>query len=104
MVLLYSSQDNAHLKSDDVDGQTDRKVRRPITLTQRNIRQYDDIKKFINAEIKCEDQSVVKINTLDEFNGIFAFPGGQGNYVPELNRDITEELTVENTMWHNMTL
>lgn len=104
MVLLYSSSECAHLKSDDVDGQTDRKVRKPITLTQRTVRQYSDIKRFINAEIKCEDQSITQVNTLDEFHGVFAFPGGMGNYDPELNRDITEELTVENTMWHNMTL
>lgn len=76
MVLLYSSTETAHLKSDDVDGQTDRKVRKPISLTQRNLRQYSDIKRFINAEIKCEDQSITQVNSLDEFHGVFAFPGG----------------------------
>ena len=100
MVILYSTDKHGKvlLKTDELDGQTENKPRYATSFIQNKLFDYKDIRKFVNSEIKCSEYSGSHPSAAksDQFNGIFKHPGSAGNAV--LNRDVVEELTIENTM------
>jgi len=58
---------------------------------------YKDIGNFFNCEVKCEDPN----NKIYEFNGVFKYPKQPGDTI---DKEISESLTLENTMWANTVL
>jgi len=88
MVLLYTTDKSGtvFIRTDQLDGETDWKVRRPVTFTQGVDRPEEVL--FMNfAEIKCEGPS----NLIYEFAGIF-MNNEKGN-------EVREPLSLENTLW-----
>ncbi len=69
MVLLYTTEKtgSVFIRTDQLDGETDWKVRRPVTYTQTQIERPEEILFMDYAEIKCEAPS----NLIYEFVGIF---------------------------------
>jgi len=59
MVILYTTDKSstAYIRTDQLDGETDWKVRRPIISIQNEMFDYKDIGNFFNCEIKCETPS-----------------------------------------------
>ena len=66
-----------------MDGETDWKVRRPITTTQQSMESPEDLIAMESAEVRCEGPT----NLIYEFNGIF------------VDNDVREPLSLENTLW-----
>jgi len=99
MVCLYTTDKSgtAYVRTDQLDGETDWKVRRPIVAIQNEMFDYKDIGSFFHCEVKCEPPS----NKIYAFNGLFTYPGQQGDAV---QRPIQEPLALENTMWANTVL
>ena len=56
MLLLYATDKSGtvFIRTDQLDGETDWKVRRPITFTQNNIDRPEDLLFMEEAEVKCE--------------------------------------------------
>lgn len=70
-VLLYTTDKagTVFIKTDQLDGETDWKVRRPIAFTQKEIAEHPtDYTGISHADIKCEGPT----NLIYEFNGIFS--------------------------------
>lgn len=99
MVCLFTTDKSgtAYIKTDQLDGETDWKVRRPIVAIQSEMFDYKDIGYFFHCEVKCEPPS----NKIYDFNGLFNYPTRQGDAV---QRQIQEPLGLDNTMWANTVL
>jgi len=99
MVCLYTTDKSttAYIRTDQLDGETDWKVRRPVISIQNEMFDYKDIGNFFNCEIHCEPPS----NKIYEFQGIFTYPSHPNDAV---QREIREALSLENTMWANTVL
>jgi len=96
MVCLFTTDKSstAYIRTDQLDGETDWKVRRPIVAIQNEMYDYKDIGSFFHCEARCEPPS----NKIYEFNGLFVYPGQPGDAV---SRPIQEPLGLDNTMWAN---
>jgi len=72
VICLFTTDkgQNAYIRTDQLDGETDWKVRRPIVSIQNEMQDYRDIGHFFNCEIKCENPS----NKIYDFNGTFIYP------------------------------
>ena len=95
MILLYTTDKSGtvFIRTDQLDGETDWKVRRPITFTQKHILEnIEEILDLETAEIKCEEPT----SQIYEFNGIFSVK------TPEA--EVKEGLNLENTLWANTVL
>mmetsp|Transcript_9424 Transcript_9424/g.14427 ORF Transcript_9424/g.14427 Transcript_9424/m.14427 type:complete len:122 (-) Transcript_9424:2531-2896(-) len=99
MVLLYATDKShtAFIRTDQLDGETDWKTRRPVMSIQNEMFDYKDIGHFFHCEVKCEEPS----NKIYDFNGTFYYPSLPGDQV---SRETHEPLTLENTMWANTVL
>jgi len=99
LVCLFTTEKSgaAYIRTDQLDGETDWKVRRSVVGIQNEMFDYKDIGNFYHCEVKCEAPS----NKIYDFNGTFLYPHHPGDAV---ERDIQEPLTVENTMWANTVL
>jgi len=99
MVCLYTTDKSttAYIRTDQLDGETDWKVRRPVISIQNEMFDYKDIGNFFNCEIHCEPPS----NKIYEFQGIFTYPSHPNDAI---QREIREALSLENTMWANTVL
>eukprot|EP00347_Sterkiella_histriomuscorum_P020592 403337222 len=89
LVLLFTTDKSGtvFIRTDQLDGETDWKVRRPVTFTQNSIERPEELLFMDNAEIKCEGPT----NLIYEFAGIFQ------NKV--IGQEIKEPLSLENTLW-----
>lgn len=99
MVCLYTTDKSstAFIRTDQLDGETDWKVRRPVISIQKEMYDYKDIGFFFNCEMLCEEPS----NKIYDFNGTFIYPSKPGDSV---NLEIQEPLSLENTLWANTVL
>ncbi|CDW80139.1 probable phospholipid-transporting atpase iib-like [Stylonychia lemnae] len=90
LVLLYTTDKSGtvFIRTDQLDGETDWKVRRPVTFTQNQIERPEEILFMDNAEIKCEGPT----NLIYEFAGLFE------NHVRN-GHESREALSLENTLW-----
>ena len=72
VICLFTTDkgQNAYIRTDQLDGETDWKVRRPIVSIQNEMQDYSDIGNFFNCEIKCEAPT----NKIYDFNGTFIYP------------------------------
>lgn len=100
MVMIYTTDKHgtAFFQSDELDGQTDAKVRKAVEVVQSKMLSYKDIQNFIHSEIKYEEPSA----NLNTFQGVFTHPGEQLRNA--IDRDIVENLTIDNTVWANMNM
>ena len=100
MVLIYSTDKSgtSFFQSDELDGQTDAKIRKAVEVVQSKMLSYKDIQYFINCQIKYEEPCA----SMNTFNGVFTHPGEQFDYA--IDRDIVENLSVENVIWSNMSM
>ena len=59
IVLLYTTEEagSVFIRTDQLDGETDWKVRRPANLTQSGIEQVGDVVKYQDLVIHCEHPS-----------------------------------------------
>ena len=92
MVLIYTSDKSKtiFLRTDQLDGETDWKLRKPVQLTQ----EMNDVKRFINdtAHIIADPPN----------KEIYKF---EGNFVMKvMNSEKKESLSLEQTMWANTVL
>jgi len=85
MVLLYTTDKagTVFIKTDQLDGETDWKVRRPVQITQQGMEAPEDLIMMKAAEVRCEGPS----KFIYEFTGVFA------------NNDLKESLSLESTLW-----
>ena len=99
MICLYTTDKSgtAYIRTDQLDGETDWKIRRPIVAIQNEMFDYKDIGRFFHCEVKCEPPS----NKIYDFNGLFVYPGQQGDAV---QRPVQEPLGLDQTMWANTVL
>ena len=99
LVCLFTTDKSgaAYIRTDQLDGETDWKVRRSVVGIQNEMFDYKDIGNFYHCEVKCEEPS----NKIYDFNGTFLYPHHPGDAV---QRDIQEALSLENTMWANTVL
>ena len=95
LVLAYTTDKSStvFVKTDQLDGETDWKVRRPINQTQSKMNVPEDLVQKEHAEIRCELPS----NLIYEFNGIYYDKDEDGN-------EYKEALSMENTLWANTIL
>lgn len=72
MICLYTTDKSStcYIRTDQLDGETDWKVRRAVAGIQNEMFDYKDIGNFHNCEVKCEKPS----NKIYEFNGVFIYP------------------------------
>lgn len=72
MVVLYTTDKSstAYIRTDQLDGETDWKVRRPVMSIQNEMFDYKDIGNFFNCELKAEIPS----DKIYDFNGTFVYP------------------------------
>jgi phospholipid-translocating ATPase len=57
LIIVHISEktDSVFIRTDQLDGETDWKTRRPLTVTHKQILQYPaDLNKFTEDEILCE--------------------------------------------------
>ena len=56
MICLYTTDKSAtcYIRTDQLDGETDWKVRRAVAGIQNEMFDYKDIGNFHNCEVKCE--------------------------------------------------
>lgn len=90
-ILLWTSDDSGtlYLKTDQLDGETDWKIREPIKFTQ-NIMDRNKLEVFeTNCSVTCKEPS----NQIYDFNGTF--------YPDNNNQDEFESLRLKNTLWAN---
>ena len=94
IVVLYTTDKSgsAYIRTDQLDGETDWKVRRSLVAIQNEMFDYKDIGNFYHCEIKCESPS----NKIYDFNGSFIYPPRHGD---NAGKEIIEPLLLENTMW-----
>ena len=94
MLCLYSADKGniAYIRTDQLDGETDWKMRRPVTSIQQEMQSYQDIGDFFNCYVNCEEPS----NKIYEFSGTFVYPSKPGH---QFNIEIQEPLSLENTLW-----
>jgi phospholipid-translocating ATPase len=94
MILLYTTErDNVFIRTDQLDGETDWKLRKPITFTQEY---YDENEELTNLRLSCilaEPPTALIYN----FKGKFTRDENEEN-------ESDERLTLENTMWANTVL
>jgi phospholipid-translocating ATPase len=85
MVLMFTTDKSGtvFIKTDQLDGETDWKVRRPVQVTQSRMEAPEDLVSMQNAEVRCEGPT----NLIYEFNGIF------------FDNDHKESLSLESTLW-----
>ena len=86
-VLLWTSDpsESVFIKTDQLDGETDWKLRNPINYTQKTLARAQDPLN-LSGYVKIEQPS----NQIYEFNGVF---------VNETNREADEPLGLVNTLW-----
>lgn len=99
MVCLFTTDksNTAFIRTDQLDGETDWKVRRPVLSIQKEMYDYKDIGFFFHCEVLCEQPS----NKIYDFNGTFIYPSKPDEQV---NIEIQEPLSLENTLWANTVL
>ena len=56
MVLLYTTDKSGtvFIKTDQLDGETDWKVRRPVQITQQGMEAPEDLIQMNGADVRCE--------------------------------------------------
>lgn len=91
MILLYTTDKagTSYIRTDQLDGETDWKIRRPVNIVQQEMNSYTDIGQFIDCVVKCEEPS----NKIYNFTGIFKKPE------KNLNVEVQEPIGLENTLW-----
>ena len=72
IVVVYTTDPGgqAYIRTDQLDGETDWKLRRSVVGIQKEMSDYRDIGKFYHCEVKCEGPS----NSIYDFNGTFVYP------------------------------
>ena len=85
LVLLYTTDKSGtvFIRTDQLDGETDWKVRRPIQATQQSMESPEDLLGMTQAEVKCEGPT----NLIYDFNAVFC------------DNEYKEALSLENTLW-----
>ena len=79
MICLFTTDKagTAYIRTDQLDGETDWKVRRPLVSIQNEMYDYKDIGNFFKCEVKCEEPS----NKIYDFNGTFIYPSQPGDTI-----------------------
>lgn len=94
LLLLYADdeQGNVFIRTDQLDGETDWKLRKAVKSCQASVEESKDVNQLLasSAYAKCE-QPVVNIY---QFNGVFVWKQQQ----------IRESLSLENVVWQNTVL
>jgi phospholipid-translocating ATPase len=69
MVIVYTTDKSStvFIKTDQLDGETDWKVRRPINQTQSKMTVPEDLVQMCHAEVRCEAPT----NLIYEFNAVY---------------------------------
>jgi len=93
LVYVTDKSDSVFIRTDQLDGETDWKARRPLNSTHKHVKHLTDLKTFINDNVLCEQPS----QAIYDFTGLYNHKNAQG--VEE-----KEALGLENTMWANTVL
>jgi phospholipid-translocating ATPase len=90
LILIHTKdkEGQVFIRTDQLDGETDWKVRRPMTSTQTQIENIRDVVNFLDAVVYCEQPN----KEIYDFTGLYQ--------IEDANGMVTKEpLTLENTMW-----
>ena len=95
LVLVYTNdkEGQVFIRTDQLDGETDWKVRRPMTSTQTQFATVRDVVRFLDAVVYAEQPN----NKIYNFTGLYQMDDENGV-------TMKEPLTLENTMWANTVL
>ena len=95
IVLLYTTekQGSIFIRTDQLDGETDWKVRRPITFTQKHVQEnVEDLLQLDTADLKYEGPT----NLIYDYSGIFS--------VTTMEGEVREGLGLDHTLWADTVL
>jgi phospholipid-translocating ATPase len=92
LVHVTDKSDSVFIRTDQLDGETDWKARRPLHSTHKNVKQLTDLQQYIKDNVLCERPS----QAIYEFTGLYTHITAQG--------EEKEALGLENTMWANTVL
>lgn len=94
MILLYTKEESGtvFIRTDQLDGETDWKLRKPINLTQTRVYGSKDFKEFLgmNYSIKASRPT----NEIYKFEGVFK----------DRTNKTKESLNLEQSLWANCVL
>ena len=90
LILLYTTDKtgSVFIRTDQLDGETDWKLRQPVNLVQSGAQNLHEIVNFREATVYCEKPTA----NIYDFAGLFKLEGQR------------EALTLENTMWADTVL
>lgn len=96
MILLYTTEEenaNVFIRTDQLDGETDWKLRKSINFTQEQYKENAQLKSLTTSFILAEPPTPLIYN----FKGKF-------NREEDQESEFDERLTLENTLWANTVL
>jgi len=90
LILLYTTDKtgSVFIRTDQLDGETDWKLRQPVNLIQSQVQNLHEIVNFREATVYCEKATA----NIYDFAGLFKLDSQR------------EALTLENTMWADTVL
>ena len=97
MIMLYTSEEatgSVFIRTDQLDGETDWKLRKSITATQREYTEKKNFSTHNHSYCKVEPPSAL----------IYEFKGKYYHHENRDDRENDERLSLENTIWCNTVL
>lgn len=94
IVHVTDKSDSVFIRTDQLDGETDWKARRPIHTTHSQTSKLTDLPKFVHDSVMCEQPS----QAIYEFTGLYQHKNATTGLEEK------EALGLENTMWANTVL
>jgi len=96
LILLYTSEPSGavFIRTDQLDGETDWKLRKAIQHTQKHCAQHDNFTGLADASVNANPP----IENIYKFEGVFEAPNSNGG------KNIREALSLENTLWASTVL
>lgn len=106
LVLLWTSDPSGSLfiRTDQLDGETDWKVRRPMTSTQTSLGTPGPDEHWLQPLYKFQDQRGAVIYSEEPSKLIYEYLGLYEREDPVTKNVAKEPLSLENTMWANTVL
>lgn len=98
VVILQSESDQIFIRTDQLDGETDWKLRKPVKLVSS---QFKTFELFFKAILSSQNKELVDIIISPPTKQIYEF---QASLVLNEGQLIKESLGLENTMWTNTVL
>lgn len=91
---MTDKSESIFIRTDQLDGETDWKARRPLNITHKNTTKMADLTQFVYDNLLCEAPN----QEIYQFSGLYTHKN------PKTGQEEKEALGLENTMWANTVL